>query len=83
MLDPWSEPVGGEKAASGNEALTGWCFKQSGVLRVEIISHHRKGEVEMPSFYTTKEEAVYTIVVKEYVNGEWVVFDDMQIVCQD
>ena len=36
-----------------------------------------------PSFYTTKEEAVYTIVVKEYVNGEWVVFDDMQIVCQD
>ena len=55
LLDPWSEPVGGEKAASGNEALTGWCFKQSGVLRVEIISHHRKGEVEMPSFYTTKE----------------------------
>ena len=50
---------------------------------MEIISHHRKGEVEMPSFYTTKEEAVYTIVVKEYVNGEWVVFDDMQIVCQD
>ena len=85
LLDPWSEPVGGEKAASGNEALTGWCFKQSGVLRVEIISHHKKGEVEMPSFYTTKEEAVYTIIVKEFVSGEWVVFDgtDMQIVCQD
>ena len=50
---------------------------------MEIISHHKKKEVEMPSFYTTKEEAVYTIVVKEYVNGEWVFFDDMQIVCQD
>ena len=41
------EPVGGEKAACGNEALakasTGWCFKQSGVLKVESISHHRKG----------------------------------------
>ena len=52
---------------------------------MDIISHHRKGEVEMPSFYTTKEEAVYTIIVKEFVSGEWVVFDgtDMQIVCQD
>ena len=41
------EPVGGEKAACGNEALakasTGWCFKQSGVLKLESISHHRKG----------------------------------------
>ena len=34
FLDPWSSslmnsevgPVGREKAASGNEALTGWCF---------------------------------------------------------
>ena len=38
----------GEKAACGNEALskasTGWCFKQSGVFKVESISHHRKGE---------------------------------------
>ena len=38
------EPVVGEKAASGNEALTVWCFKQSEVFRVEIISLHRKGE---------------------------------------
>jgi len=79
------EPVAGEKVASGNQALAKalslWCFKQSGVLKVESISHHRKGEVETPSFYTIKEEAVYTIVVKELVNGEWVAFDgnDMQM----
>jgi len=79
------EPVSGEKVASGNQALAKalslWCFKQSGVLKVESISHHRKGEVETPSFYTIKEEAVYTIVVKELVNGEWVAFDgnDMQM----
>jgi len=45
------------------------CFKQSRVLRVDSIIHHRKGEVVRPTFYTM-EEAVYTIVVKEYVNGE-------------
>jgi len=79
------EPVSGGSVASGNEALakalTSWCFKESGVLRVESITHHRKGEVETPNFYTIKEEAVYTIVVKEYVNGEWVAYDgtDMQM----
>merc|ERR1711887_216067 len=80
------EPVtGGEKVGSGNQqlakALSLWCFKQSGVLRVESISHHRKGEVGTPNFYTIKEDAVYTIVVKELVNGEWVAFDgkDMQM----
>merc|ERR1719333_1489455 len=80
------EPVnGGEKVGSGNQelakALSLWCFKQSGVLRVKSISHHREGEVETPNFYTIKEEAVYTIVVKELVNGEWVAFDgtDMQM----
>jgi len=79
------EPVSGSKVASGNEdlakALTAWCFKQSGVLKVESISHHREGEMETPRFYTIKEQAVYTIVVKEYVNGEWVAFDgtDMQM----
>merc|ERR1712013_654472 len=52
------EPVtGGEKVGSGNQelakALSLWCFKQSGVLRVESISHHRKGEAETPNFSTS------------------------------
>eukprot|EP00092_Neocalanus_flemingeri_P036497 GFUD01039740.1.p1 GENE.GFUD01039740.1~~GFUD01039740.1.p1 ORF type:complete len:433 (-),score=127.73 GFUD01039740.1:260-1558(-) len=78
-------PVGGESVDSGNKelamAVSDWCFKQSGVLRVESISHHREGEENTPNFYTIKEQAVYTIVVKELVNGEWVAFDgtDMQM----
>jgi len=79
------EPVTGGKVDSGNKdlalALSNWCFKQSGVLKVDSISHHRAGEVETPSFYTIKEDAVYTIVVKELVNGKWVAYDgtDMQM----
>jgi len=79
------EPVTGGKVDSGNKdlalALSNWCFKQSGVLKVDSITHHREGEVETPAFYTIKEDAVYTIVVKELVNGKWVAFDgtDMQM----
>ena len=79
------EPVTGGSVASGNKdlaiAVSDWCFKQSGVLRVESITHHREGELETPNFYTIKEQAVYTIVVKELVNGKWVAFDgtDMQM----
>merc|ERR1712020_430724 len=77
--------TGGKKVASGNaalaKALTDWCFKQSGVLKVESITHHKEGETSPPAHYTIKDEAVYTIVVKELVKGEWVAFDgkDMQM----
>jgi len=76
---------GSGSAASGNKdlalALSKWCFKQSGVLKVESISHHKKGEKAAPSHYTIKEEAVYNIVVKELVDGKWVGFNgkDMQM----
>jgi len=79
------ETLGGAKVPSGNadlaRAITTWCFKQSGVLRVESISHHREGETESPPYYTIKDNAVYTIVVKELVEGEWVPYDgqDMQM----
>ena len=77
---------GGKAAvASGNQALaralSDWCFKQAGVLRVDSISHHKEGEASAPAHYTIKDQAVYTIVVKELVAGEWVAFDgtDMQL----
>jgi len=79
------EPVSGPSVASGNKdlalAITNWCFKKSGVLKVESIAHNKKGEKSAPSHYTIKEDAVYTIVVKELVNGKWVGFSgkDMQM----
>ena len=48
---------------------------------MESITHHKEGETSPPAHYTIKDEAVYTIVVKELVKGEWVPFDgkDMQM----
>lgn len=79
------EPVTGAAQASGNKdlalSLTKWCFKQSGVLKVESVSHNKAGESAEPGHYTIKDDAVYTIVVKELVDGEWVGYDgkDMQM----
>jgi oligosaccharyltransferase complex subunit beta len=79
------EPVTGTAQASGNKdlalSLTKWCFKQSGVLKVDSVSHNKAGESKEPGHYTIKDDAVYTIVVKELVNGKWVGYDgkDMQM----
>ena len=70
-----AEPVSGKAQPTGNKdlalSLTRWCFKQSGVLKVESISHNKAGEKKAPGHYTIKDDAVYTIVVKELVNGKW------------
>ena len=51
------------------------------VLKVESISHHRKNEDTTPNFYTIKDDVVYTIVVKELIDGQWLPFEgkDMQM----
>ncbi len=78
---------GGKRhALSGNKALSAslaaWCFKQSGVLRVKSVSHHRKGETSPPAlFYTIKEDVVFSIDIEELRGGRWVPFhaDDVQM----
>merc|ERR1712013_458767 len=42
---------------------------------------HKAGEKSPPAHYTIKDDAVYTIVVKELVKGQWVPYDgkDMQM----
>jgi len=75
----------GEAVASGNadfaEALTLWCFKERGVLRVESINHHLVGETSPPEFYTIRENVEFEIKVSEKLNGAWVPFKgtDVQV----
>lgn len=79
---------GGQKIPkSGNQelarALTQWCFKQSGVLRVAEVNHHLVGEKKPPAkgTYTISEDVVYTIKIEEYRGGKWVpyVANDVQM----
>jgi len=73
------ERVGAGKAVqSGNRdlatALSQWCFKQSGVLRVTNVNHHLAGEKSPPRInsYTIKQECIYNIDIQEYKNGKWI-----------
>jgi oligosaccharyltransferase complex subunit beta len=70
---------GKKSAKSGNEALaralTRWCFKLSGVLRVKGTKHHVVGEKFAPAVaYTIKDECVYSIDIEEYRGDKWVPF---------
>lgn len=73
--------AGGKKyTKSGNQALAGalsqWCFKQSGVLRVTDVNHHLDGEKAPPASgtYTINDNVVYTIGIEELKDGKWVPF---------
>ena len=80
-VSSWS----GKKAdKSGNEALakalSRWCFKLSGVLRVKGVNHHLAGEKAPPSVaYTIKDNVVYSIDIEEYRGGRWVPFDGKDV----
>ncbi|TRY62574.1 hypothetical protein TCAL_00475 [Tigriopus californicus] len=71
--------------ASGNQALaaslSAWCFKQSGVLRVTEVKHHRVGETQAPNelTYTIKEDVIYTIGIEEFKDGQWVPYKSSDV----
>ncbi|KAJ5947696.1 hypothetical protein N7466_000711 [Penicillium verhagenii] len=61
--------------------LTGWAFKETGVLKVGKIEHHlaTDGEVAAenlnPKIYRVKNETVFSIEVSEYSYDKWVPFE--------
>ena len=80
------DSVGKKSASSGNKALaaalTNWCFKQSGVLKVVSVNHHHVGQNAPPAIpYTIKDDVVFSINVEEFKNGKWMPFkaDDLQM----
>ncbi|KAJ5919896.1 hypothetical protein N7454_009731 [Penicillium verhagenii] len=61
--------------------LTGWAFKETGVLKVGKIEHHlaTDGEVAAedlnPKIYRVKNETVFSIEISEYSYDKWVPFE--------
>jgi len=80
-------PQGAQHAVSGNagvvEAVTKWALKETGVIRVTGVDHHRTGEAagSPPAEYTIKEAIEYHITVEELVDGKWKPFQasDLQM----
>uniref|UniRef100_A0A1I7T7H2 Dolichyl-diphosphooligosaccharide--protein glycosyltransferase 48 kDa subunit n=1 Tax=Caenorhabditis tropicalis TaxID=1561998 RepID=A0A1I7T7H2_9PELO len=73
-----------QKGASGNSELATsiakWVMKESGVLRVKSVNHHKKGETVPPAEdYFITEDVVYTIEIEELKNGKWVPFQGKDV----
>jgi len=55
-------------------ALSKWVFKESGVLRVVSVKHHKAGEKVPPREYTITEDVSYEISIEELKDGKWTPF---------
>lgn len=69
---------------SGNsdlvKALSRWVFKESGVLRLSNVTHHKVGESDPPAAYTITEDLVYSVVIEELKSdGSWSPFSASDI----
>lgn len=62
-------------------AVSKWCFKEVGQIRVKSVNHHKEGEKEAPASYTITEPVVYTIEVEQLIDGKWKPFvaNDVQL----
>eukprot|EP00088_Acartia_fossae_P009997 TRINITY_DN148_c0_g1_i5.p1 TRINITY_DN148_c0_g1~~TRINITY_DN148_c0_g1_i5.p1 ORF type:complete len:434 (-),score=65.84 TRINITY_DN148_c0_g1_i5:357-1658(-) len=62
--------------------LARWCFKQSGVIRIDRIEHKSlSSDTKLPGFYTIREECEFSVKISELVKGQWVPFqaNDVQM----
>ncbi|XP_012275494.1 dolichyl-diphosphooligosaccharide--protein glycosyltransferase 48 kDa subunit [Orussus abietinus] len=86
FTSPVQKAQGDKKySKSGNKevakALSQWVFKESGVIRVSSVNHHRIGETRPPPAYTIMDDVVYSIDVEMLSNDSWVPYeaDDLQL----
>ncbi|TQS34274.1 hypothetical protein Golomagni_05350 [Golovinomyces magnicellulatus] len=83
LQDKWFDTkvskVGGKKVTTENREfarrVSGWTFKEIGVVRVNDVEHHLKGDNETnPSIYRIKNEVSYYISMSEYVWDKWTAY---------
>ncbi|CAK9435599.1 uncharacterized protein LODBEIA_P03260 [Lodderomyces beijingensis] len=68
-----------------DDSLYKWAFQESGVIKLQFVQYVKASEpyIPEPQLWKIKDQAIYTIGVSEYVNGEWVPYkvkqDDEQL----
>lgn len=67
--------------ADVSEHLSKWLLKETGVIRVKSVSHHRLNEQEAPIDYTITEMAVFEMELEYKVENGWKPFNvkDLQL----
>ncbi|WLF77053.1 oligosaccharyl transferase glycoprotein complex, beta subunit [Lodderomyces elongisporus] len=67
----------GSSELLADSPLYKWCFQETGVIKLQFVQHVREIEPYKPNphLYKIKEQAIYSVGVSEYQNGEWVPFE--------
>ncbi|KAI6230508.1 Dolichyl-diphosphooligosaccharide--protein glycosyltransferase 48 kDa subunit [Aphelenchoides fujianensis] len=67
---------GAKKSGNGDlaTAISKWVLKETGVLRVTGVRHHKKGQTTPPREYTITDDVHYEIGIEELRDGKWVPF---------
>jgi oligosaccharyltransferase complex subunit beta len=62
-------------------SLSKWVFKESGVIKVKDVTHHKAGEKGAPAAYTIMEDILYTISIEKLQGEKWVPYEanDVQL----
>lgn len=57
-----------------SDELIQWVFQEKNVLKLQFVQHYKDESPQNinPSLYRIKDQAIYTIGVSQYRNGEWV-----------
>ncbi|KAL1137786.1 hypothetical protein AAG570_009482 [Ranatra chinensis] len=86
FTSPVQKALGGKHyTTSGNKdvaiALTKWVLKETGVLKVKSVSHHRQGEKTPPQSYTIMDTVVFSLELERKTNHGWIPHDadDVQL----
>uniref|UniRef100_A0A8R1I2G6 Dolichyl-diphosphooligosaccharide--protein glycosyltransferase 48 kDa subunit n=1 Tax=Caenorhabditis japonica TaxID=281687 RepID=A0A8R1I2G6_CAEJA len=84
QVNPSNPIVKAKGVVSGNAefaaSISKWVMKESGVLRVNSVNHHKKGETVPPAEdYFITDDVVYTINIEELKNGKWVPFQGKDV----
>ncbi|KAI6180682.1 Dolichyl-diphosphooligosaccharide--protein glycosyltransferase 48 kDa subunit [Aphelenchoides besseyi] len=73
--------TGTSKSGNGElaTAISKWVLKETGVLRVSGVKHHKKGQTVPPREYTITDDVHYEIGIEELKDGKWIPFNGKDV----
>ncbi|XP_066596802.1 dolichyl-diphosphooligosaccharide--protein glycosyltransferase 48 kDa subunit [Prorops nasuta] len=86
FTSPVQKAQGGKRyEKSGNQnvalAMAQWVFKESGVLQVSSVTHHKVGEKQPPAAYTIMDDVIYSVKIEKLSGDRWLPYEtnDLQL----
>lgn len=68
--------IGSDQFLTESE-LINWTFQKQGVLQLKFVEHfnNESPNLQNPTLYRVKDQAIYTVGVSEFSNGRWIPYE--------